>query len=168
MEEDRSIGLISAVAMAGWTHNTNVNHLGFSPLQLVTGKSVTIPGVTFETPATASSFDSDIVRNIIQNHCLMMKEYTTAEFTRKLLEISELKRAAYNDIRYSPGFASTVVSLPGFPITPNFNGSRKLLRTTTKPLRTPSSWRSRRPTWTIPTPPWRSRSPTWTSPQHSQ
>ena len=50
-----------------------------------------------------SSFDSDIVRNIIQNHCLMMKEYTAAEFQRKLLDVSEMRHAAYNDIRYSPG-----------------------------------------------------------------
>merc|ERR1712082_345324 len=103
LEEDRSIGLNSAVAMASWTHNSNVNHLGYSPLQLVTGKSVTIPGVTFENPATASSFDSDIVKNIIQNHCLMMKEYNAAEFKRKLFEVSDMRRSAFNDIRYSPG-----------------------------------------------------------------
>ena len=85
------------MAMVGWMHNTNINHLGFSPLQLVTGKSVTLPGVTFETPAFLSLFGAGIVSNINQNHCLIMKDYTFAEFQKKLLE------AAYNEIGYSPG-----------------------------------------------------------------
>ena len=43
MDEDKKIGLGEAVDMASWTHNTNVNILGFQPLQLVTGKSIVIP-----------------------------------------------------------------------------------------------------------------------------
>ena len=31
------------VKAATWVHNTNVNRLGFSPLQLATGKAITIP-----------------------------------------------------------------------------------------------------------------------------
>merc|ERR1712112_327235 len=31
---------------AAWTHNTNINKLGYSPLTLVTGKAVSIPGIT--------------------------------------------------------------------------------------------------------------------------
>ena len=46
MEEDKKIKLEDAVKMASWTHNTNVNIKGFQPLQLVTGKSVTFPGIT--------------------------------------------------------------------------------------------------------------------------
>ena len=103
MEEDKKITLASAVAMAGWTHNTNMNHSGFSPLQLVTGKSITIPGVTFSTPPSLSQFDADIVRNIIMNHCSMMKNYTSAEFTKKLFEVSQMRKSAYNDVKYSPG-----------------------------------------------------------------
>ena len=103
MEEDHKISLSTAVAMASWTHNTNINHLGFSPLQLVTGKSITIPGLTFSTPPSLSNFDSDIVKNIITNHCTMMKEYTTAEFTKKLFEVSEMRKSAYNDVKYYPG-----------------------------------------------------------------
>ena len=103
MEEDRKISLTTAVAMAGWTHNTNMNHSGFSPLQLVTGKSITIPGLTFSTPPTLSHYDADIVKNIITNHITMMKDYTSAEFTKKLFEVSEMRRSAYQDIKYSPG-----------------------------------------------------------------
>ena len=32
MEVDKKIGLQEAVMMAAWTHNTNVNVLGYSPL----------------------------------------------------------------------------------------------------------------------------------------
>ena len=45
IEEKRvplSDSLIKAVA---WTHNTSVNKLGFSPLQLVTGKAAMISGL---------------------------------------------------------------------------------------------------------------------------
>ena len=38
--------------MASWTHNTNVNVKGFKPLQLMTGKSVMIPGLTIGNFAT--------------------------------------------------------------------------------------------------------------------
>ena len=36
MEEDKKLRLKTVVNMASWTHNTNVNVLGFSPLKLVT------------------------------------------------------------------------------------------------------------------------------------
>ena len=45
--EDKKIGLTDVlVKTAAWTHNTNVNKAGFSPLMLVTGKAVSIPGLT--------------------------------------------------------------------------------------------------------------------------
>jgi hypothetical protein len=52
MEEDKKISLQEAVNMASWTHNTNVNVLGYTPLQLVTSKNVVFPGITTGTPAT--------------------------------------------------------------------------------------------------------------------
>ena len=33
------------INMASWTHNANINVLGYSPLQLVTGKSIVLPGL---------------------------------------------------------------------------------------------------------------------------
>ena len=56
---DLTITLEQAVAMAAWTHNSNVNKLGYSPLQLVTGKAVNIPGLTMGDEATDSQFDSE-------------------------------------------------------------------------------------------------------------
>ena len=103
METDRKIDLSKAVAMVGWTHNSNINKTEYSPLQLVTGKSVVLPGLSFSTPPTMSSFDADNIKSIIMGHYLMMREYTQAEFSKKLLEISDQRRAYYQDMRYSTG-----------------------------------------------------------------
>ncbi len=75
MEEDKKVGLGEAVDMASWTHNTNVNVKGFHPLQLMTGESVMIPGLTMGNLATDSVCDDERVRNIMERHYLMMKEF---------------------------------------------------------------------------------------------
>ena len=46
IEEKKTALTDSLVKAAAWTHNTSVNKLRYSPLQLVTGKSVTLPGLT--------------------------------------------------------------------------------------------------------------------------
>ena len=74
MEEDKKVGLGEQVDMPSWTHNTNVNVKGFQPLQLMTGKSVMIPGLTMGYLATDSVCDDEMVRNIMKRHYLMMKE----------------------------------------------------------------------------------------------
>ena len=45
MEEKKRALTKSLVKAAAWTHNTSVNKLGYSPLQLVTGKSVLCLGL---------------------------------------------------------------------------------------------------------------------------
>lgn len=40
--------------MASWTHNTNVNVLGFSPIQLVMGKNVIFLGLAMGNEAPDS------------------------------------------------------------------------------------------------------------------
>ena len=59
MEEDRKISLEEAVEMASWTHNTNVNILGFQPMQIMTGKSVMLPGLTTGNMVTDSVCDDE-------------------------------------------------------------------------------------------------------------
>ena len=46
MEEHKVSLSDSLVNAAAWTHNTSINKLGYSPLLLVTGKAVTVPGLT--------------------------------------------------------------------------------------------------------------------------
>ena len=62
MEEDKKMVLQEAVTMAAWTHNTNVNKLGYSPLQLVTGKSIVLPGLTTGNIATDSLYDDEALK----------------------------------------------------------------------------------------------------------
>ena len=42
----------SLVKAAAWTHNTNLNKLGYTPLQLVKGKSYVLLGLTMGNEAT--------------------------------------------------------------------------------------------------------------------
>ena len=68
MEQDRRLVLQEAVTMASWTHNTNVNTLGYCPLQLITGKSIILPGLTSGNLATESLYDDEAVRRIMETH----------------------------------------------------------------------------------------------------
>ena len=60
MEEDKKLKLQTGVNMASWTHNTNVNVLGYSPLQLVTGKSIVLPWLNNENVTTESEYDDEV------------------------------------------------------------------------------------------------------------
>ena len=65
--EDKKIGLTDVlIKTAAFTHNTNINRAGFSPLTLVTGKAVTILGLTMKTVASESNTDAEVVRNIME------------------------------------------------------------------------------------------------------
>ena len=61
LEEKKTALSDLLVKAAAWTHNTSVNKLGYSPLQLVTGKAVAIPGLTTGNIATESMTDSKAV-----------------------------------------------------------------------------------------------------------
>ena len=83
IDEDKKVRLEEAVDMASWTQNINVNVLGFQPLQLVTGKSVIIPGLTMCNMATDLLYDDEMIRNIIECHYTMMEEFRELEFSKK-------------------------------------------------------------------------------------
>lgn len=72
-------------------------------MQLVTGKSVTLPGLVYSSPATTGGFDADNIKSIIMGHYEMIRNYTEAEFTKKLLQVSTLRREKYQDLKYKPG-----------------------------------------------------------------
>ena len=57
MQQDKELTLQEAVHMAEWTHNTNVNVLGFTPFQLVTRKSVIMPCLVNGDIANDSFYD---------------------------------------------------------------------------------------------------------------
>merc|ERR1712237_308817 len=84
MEEDKKVTLSEAVSMASWTHNTNQNTRGYSPLQLVTGKCIVLPGLSNGNLATESLYDNEAIRRIMERHHEVLKQYRQIEFTKKL------------------------------------------------------------------------------------
>merc|ERR1711889_24350 len=83
--EDKKIGLTDIlVKTAAWTHNTNVNKAGFSPLTLVTGKAVSIPGLTMGTEGSESLTDAEAVNKIMETIHKVTKEFREAETKVKL------------------------------------------------------------------------------------
>ena len=61
--EDKKVMLTDSMAV--WTHNTNVNKLGYSLLQLVTGQSCVFPGLIMGNVATERSSDMEAVQKVI-------------------------------------------------------------------------------------------------------
>ena len=56
----------SLVKAVVWTHNTNVNKLGYTLLQFVTEKSCVLPGLTMRNEATESLLDTEAVQKVIE------------------------------------------------------------------------------------------------------
>ena len=97
MEEDKTISLEDAVNMAAWTHNTNVNTLGFTPLQLVTGKNIIFPGISAGNISTESLYDDEAVRKIMERHSFMTRAFREMEFNRKLEIACNVRSRGYED-----------------------------------------------------------------------
>ena len=102
-ETDRRMSLQKAVELASWTHNTNVNFLGYEPMRLVTGKSVNIPGVTVGNDATDSLFDSEIVQKIMERHQEFIAKFREHEYADKIKRAAKCRSNVMNNIFYSEG-----------------------------------------------------------------
>ena len=74
----------SLVKAAAWTHNTSSNKLGYCPLQLVTGKAVTLPGLTTGTVATESMSDAEAVQRMMENITRIISEFHETDMRQKL------------------------------------------------------------------------------------
>ena len=103
METDRKINLQTAVNMAAWTHNTNVNVLGFEPMRLVTGKSVMFPGISVGNVATESLFDNEAIAKIMECHHEVTKKFREIEYGTKLERASEVQNRKFNSMKYKEG-----------------------------------------------------------------
>ena len=69
------------------------------PMLLMTGKSVMIPGLTMGNVATDSVCDDEMVRNIIERHYLMMKEFRELEFSKKLRKANKTRMKDYEYVK---------------------------------------------------------------------
>merc|ERR1712177_58585 len=94
--EDKKIGLTDIlVKTAAWTHDTNVNRAGFSPLTLVTGKAVSIPGLTMGNEGSESLTDAEAVRKIMETIHKVTKEFREAETKVKLNDCQGIRVRSY-------------------------------------------------------------------------
>ena len=82
MEEKKVPLSDSLVKATAWTHNTLVNKLGYSPLQLVIGKAVTIPGLTTGNVATESMSHSEAVQRTMENLTKIISEFREANMRK--------------------------------------------------------------------------------------
>ena len=103
IESDPKINLQTAVNLAAWTHNTNVSKLGYSPLHLVTGKTVTFPGLTMGNIATDSLCENEIVRKIVERHLRVTEEFRKAEYLKKLETAAKTRVKSFNHSKYECG-----------------------------------------------------------------
>ena len=72
MEEKKIALTYSLVKAAAWTHNTSVNKVSYSPLQLV---MVTLPGLTTGNMATESMTDCEAVQRTMENLARTISEF---------------------------------------------------------------------------------------------
>ena len=86
LEEKKTALNDSLIKAAAWTHNTSVNKLGYTPLQLVTGKAVTLPGLTTGNVATESLTDCEAVQRTMEVLTKTTSEFREADMRRKLKE----------------------------------------------------------------------------------
>ena len=89
----------SLVKAAAWTHNTSVNKLGYTPLQLVTGKAVTLTGLTTGNIATESLTDSEAVQRTMELLAQTTLEFREADMRKKLKECQGIRTQAYQHMR---------------------------------------------------------------------
>ena len=91
LEEKKTPLSDSLVKAAAWTHNTSVNKLGYTPLQLVTGKSVTLPGLTTGNESTESMSDCEAVQRTLETLNRITSEFREAEMRKKLKDCQNVR-----------------------------------------------------------------------------
>ena len=67
-----------------------MNKLGYSPLQLVTGQAVQIPGLTIGNKATKSITDSEAVRRTMENLMWITAEFREYDMRGKLRDCQNI------------------------------------------------------------------------------
>ena len=89
LEEKKTPLNDSLVKAAAWTHNTSVNKLGYTPPELVTGKSITLPRLTTGNECTESMSDCEAVKRILETLNRITSEFREADM-RKSLKIVKM------------------------------------------------------------------------------
>ena len=95
MEEYKVSLSDSLVKAAAWTHNTSVNKLGYSLLQLVTGQAVMIPGLTTGNVVRESMTYSEAVRRTMENLMKITSEFRELDMRQKLKDCQNIRICGY-------------------------------------------------------------------------
>ena len=95
MEQHMTPCMDSLVKAAAWTHNTPVNKLVYSPLQLVTGQAVMIPGLTTGNVATESMTDSKAVQRTMENLMQITSEFRESDMRKNLKDCQDVRERDY-------------------------------------------------------------------------
>ena len=95
MEEKKVPLNDSLVKGAAWVHNSSVNKLGYTPLQLVTRKSVLLPGLTKGNAGTESMTECEAMQQTMERLSWTVSEFHEAEMQRKLRECQGLQIQQY-------------------------------------------------------------------------
>ena len=90
MDEHKTPLTDSLVEAAAWTHNTWVNKLGYSPLQLVTGQAVMIPGLTTGNEGNESMMNSEAIRRTMENLMQITTDFRESDMRRKLKDCQNI------------------------------------------------------------------------------
>ena len=81
-----------------------MNKLGYCPLQLVTGKAVTLPGLTTGNVATESLSDAEAVQRTMENLTRIISEFRETDMCQKLEDCQGFRTQSYQYIgRYLEG-----------------------------------------------------------------
>merc|ERR1711873_74570 len=94
--EEKKIRLSDVlVKTAAWTHNTNIDRAGYTPLTLATGKAVTIPGLTMGNKGSESLTDAEAVNRIMETIHNVTKEFREAKTKTKLKDCQGIRVRSY-------------------------------------------------------------------------
>ena len=85
----------SLVKAAACAHNSSVNKLGYTPLQLVTIKSVTLLNLTMGNDRTESMNDCEAMQWMMERLSNTVSEFHEAEMQKKLQECQGLRIQQY-------------------------------------------------------------------------
>ena len=99
MEDQKTPLMDSLVKAAALIHNTSVNKLGFSPLQLVTGKAVTLPGSNTGNVASENMTDLEAVQKTRERMTKTVSEFQEADMRKKLEDCQNYWIISYQHLR---------------------------------------------------------------------
>ena len=98
MDENKEISLEQAVSRASWMHNTNIMVNGYNPLMLMTGKSVVHLGISTGNIATESMYEDEAVREDMEKHFEIAKEFRDIEFGSKIDKVINARMKGFENM----------------------------------------------------------------------